>query len=324
MATPKYVKFQRGKVESYNRLSTKDNDTLYFVYENNDDSKGKLYLGNRLISSVGEGDLVTSLADLTDVIINEAPAGSFLVKNSLGKWVATSAQEIAEIILTAGNSIVKIDENEFHFNSIDGNLELRGFSNATSGMVPVKEDNKLLWTSLPPNLSSEVTNLQTIVNSISNELQAVDGKIATAINNSEHLKYKVINNISEAIRDNIIYLIPKVDSEIDNVYDEYMFVNGKLELIGSINNINLEDYVTVDTFNQSLSFKADESTVANLSSVVSDLQANLNNYVLTTTFNSVVGDLSSLTTYNNLSPNTTISDTIIDIYQRLTWKEISG
>lgn len=324
MATPKYVKFQRGKVESYNRLSTKDNDTLYFVYENNDDSKGKLYLGNRLISSVGEGDLVTSLADLTDVIINEAPAGSFLVKNSSGKWVATSAQEIAEIILTAGNSIVKIDENEFHFNAVDGNLELRGFSNATSGMVPVKGDNKLLWTSLPPNLSSEVTNLQTIVNSMSNELQAVDGKIATAINNSEHLKYKVINNITEAIHDNIIYLIPKVDSEIDNIYDEYMFVNGELELIGSINNINLEDYVTVDTFNQSLSFKADKSTVANLSSVVSDLQANLNNYVLTTTFNSVVGDLSSLTTYNNLSPNTTISDTIIDIYQRLTWKEISG
>ena len=93
-----------------------------------------------------------------------------------------------------------------------------------------------------------------------------------------------------------------------------MFVDGKLELIGTLNNINLEDYVTVDTFT---------STFSNLSSVVGDLQTSLNDYVLTTTFNSVIGDMSILSNYNNLGEDASISDTIIDIYDRLTWKEIS-
>ena len=315
MATDlKYVKFQRGSLASYNRLSKKDNDTLYFVYENNDDSKGKLYLGNRLISSIGEGELISSLADLNDVLIDAAPGGSFLVKNSSGKWVATSTQEVAELILTTGNQLVKVDENEFKFNSVNGNLELKGFAEANNGLVPVKSNNILSWTSLPPDLSSQVTNLESAINSLSSAFQTIDGKIADAINNSKHLKYKAISNISQATSENIIYLVPKVDSKTDNIYDEYMFVDGKLELIGTLNNINLEDYVTVDTFT---------STFSNLSSVVGDLQTSLNDYVLTTTFNSVIGDMSILSNYNNLGEDASISDTIIDIYDRLTWKEIS-
>ena len=323
MATPKYVKFQRGKVESYNRLSTKDNDTLYFVYENNDDSKGKLYLGNRLISSVGEGDLVTSLTDLTDVIVDAAPAGSFLVKNSTGNWVAASAADVAQMILDTGNSLIPIDEKEFHFNAINGKLEINGFADAITGMVPVKSDNSILWSELPPNLSNQVLNLQTVVTSLTNELQAVDGKIASAVNNANHLKYEVIDDITKAIYNNIIYLIPKVEDDgNDNIYDEYMYVNGNLELIGTLNNVNLEDYVTFNSLNIALNSKVDKSEFSNLSTVVSNLQTDLNNYVLTSTFNSVVGDLSLLSNYNELDESASITDTIIDIYDRLTWKEI--
>ena len=121
MALPNYVKFLRGTIASYNRLAVKDENTLYFVYQDGDESKGKLYLGSRLISGeIGAG--LTTLADLTDVIVDGADAGSFLVLNSDGNWVATSASDIAQTILEAGGSFINIDENEFELHPVTGNL----------------------------------------------------------------------------------------------------------------------------------------------------------------------------------------------------------
>lgn len=56
-----YVKFVRCVTAAWNSLATKDNDTLYFVYENNA-ATGSLYLGNRLIS--GGVSSTFSLSDL--------------------------------------------------------------------------------------------------------------------------------------------------------------------------------------------------------------------------------------------------------------------
>ena len=81
-----YVKFMRGSQDLYNSLQVKDQDTLYFVYNNdqaNDigEPTGKLYLGNRLISSSSSnvgGDI--TLADISDIVFDEGLAdGDFLV-----------------------------------------------------------------------------------------------------------------------------------------------------------------------------------------------------------------------------------------------------
>lgn len=67
-----YVKFMRGSQALYNSLATKDQDTLYFVYENIGDDHGKLYLGNKLISGSSsniDGDI--SLNDIEDIVLNE-------------------------------------------------------------------------------------------------------------------------------------------------------------------------------------------------------------------------------------------------------------
>lgn len=50
-----YVKFLRGTPEAFEKLKTKDIDTLYFIAEK-DSLYGKLYLGNILISSSLEED----------------------------------------------------------------------------------------------------------------------------------------------------------------------------------------------------------------------------------------------------------------------------
>ena len=58
-----YVKFQRGTPSAYKNLSVKDEDTLYFVSEA-DSITGVLYLGEKLISSGNNGDIIIYYAQV--------------------------------------------------------------------------------------------------------------------------------------------------------------------------------------------------------------------------------------------------------------------
>jgi hypothetical protein len=96
MAT-KYVKFLRGTPNAYKNLTVKDNDTLYFIYEE-DEANGLLYLGSKLIAggeAEGTGG-VSKLSELKDVLISQNIVNnSFLTydaKNS--KWVNKSLEDL--------------------------------------------------------------------------------------------------------------------------------------------------------------------------------------------------------------------------------------
>ena len=96
-----YVKFVRGSQALYNSLATKDQDTLYFVYENIGDDHGKLYLGNKLISGSSSnpgGDV--SISDLADILIdNNLADGDFLVYDEAEeKWVNDVWASICRIL----------------------------------------------------------------------------------------------------------------------------------------------------------------------------------------------------------------------------------
>ena len=332
MALPNYVKFQRGTLVAYNRLSQKDENTLYFIYDAEDETKGTLYLGARLIGSVGGSGGVNNLSELSDVLVSEARTGDFLVLNSEGKWTSTSASGVAEAILSAGGQFIEIDEDEFTLNPVNSNkLELKGYSTAATGLVPTKGSTGITWVSLPPDLSSRVGNLETSLNAsttaisqIQTELAAVDGKITNAIASANHLSYQVVNDLSAATAENVIYLYDNGSVEVNNHYEEYLLTNGSLERIGSTA-IDLSQYATVtavsvlDTRVGNL-----ETTVGSLTTAVSTIQTNMGNFVLTSTFNAVIGDLSSVNgTLNNLNADDSIADTLIDIYDRLTWQEMT-
>ena len=85
-----YVKFQRGSQEAYDALKTAgklDSNTLYFIYKNEADAVGALYMGNRIISG---GDITiasATLDDLADVVVTGAGTNAFLVKEGTN-WVA--------------------------------------------------------------------------------------------------------------------------------------------------------------------------------------------------------------------------------------------
>ena len=280
-----YVKFQRGTITAYNRLSKKDENTLYFIYDNDDTTRGSLYLGDRLISAnVGSGSSAGALSDLQDTLITETHTGDFLVQDSSGKWKNISLEEVINLIKNAETaSLLNIDEKQFDFTPVSGELSLKGFSSASVNMVPVKDDNnELSWTSLPIDLSGQVANLETELAKVKTDLQAVDGKIL----NANHLKYEVIQNLDEALNENTVYLYPSTSQIDNNVYDEFMFVDGSLERLGS--------------------FAPD-----------------LSQYVTTAQFDNIVGNLDELLSYrNNQDEEFTLVDSVKDIYERLIWQEI--
>ena len=93
-----YVKFLRGSLANYKALETKDVDTLYFVY-NEDQSSTALYLGSRLIAGTGEILGANNLDELDDVLVKAVANKDILMYNSAeSRWEnITLDRLIAEI-----------------------------------------------------------------------------------------------------------------------------------------------------------------------------------------------------------------------------------
>lgn len=282
-----YVKFQRGSEQAYVNLAVKNDDTLYFVYDGSDATSGKLYLGTRLLSGVGQGTKITYINDLEDVLISGTPGnGSFLVYQE-NQWVNKSAAAVARMIAEEQSLGLKIDSNQFVLNAVTGNLELLGFSNAAADAIAFKgSDGTLNWGT--PKVISDISGQ---LNTLSNNLESIIDEKIQALN---HLTYKKVENLDDAIDNNTIYLIPNPDSEVKNEYLEYLVADGVPELLGNLStgNVSLEGYATVER--------------------VEKLEAK---------FTNVVGDITQLTTYNKDNPQTIIQE-LNNINERLKWEDI--
>jgi hypothetical protein len=71
---------------------------LYFIYNEENNSAGALYMGTRIISG---GDITiasASLNDLADVIVDNAGTNAFLVKGDNNNWVAKSLEDVIALI----------------------------------------------------------------------------------------------------------------------------------------------------------------------------------------------------------------------------------
>lgn len=91
-----YVKFRRGLLADFEKLTTKDPDTLYFITAPN--GATMLYMGESLISAGDIDDAVgaTTIAGLEDVDLTNLADGSILVYDiESSEWVATSLDEVA-------------------------------------------------------------------------------------------------------------------------------------------------------------------------------------------------------------------------------------
>lgn len=103
---PGYVRFLRGTKAAFDKIITKDKDTLYFIYDSEDQTKGSLYLGNKLIGGgSGSTTTVTDINDLANVLISNVQDKQILVYDaSAGKWVNKTPEEIQVEVMTGATA----------------------------------------------------------------------------------------------------------------------------------------------------------------------------------------------------------------------------
>lgn len=291
MALNSYVKFQRGTPAEYELLKKRsliEDNALYFLYESGA-TQGTLYLGNILIGNIGAESNVSSLSELKDVLITEIGAQDILMADSEGIWKNVPLSIVLDMIADQKELGFVVDSKAFEFQSVEGvqTLKLLGLEAAPAGASLLKGSNgQVEWS---------INNIDVVAQEVANlsaSIENVQKNIAEQIAAANHLSYKVISSLDEAVEENTVYLMPKEGAEKDS-YDEYMFVNGTLELLGAWG-INLDGYATT----------ADLEAVQNS---VDLLNQNLNqNYLTKNDFTAKVGDLSKLENQNEENPITLV------------------
>ena len=257
--TESLVKFVRGTKQQFAQI-TKENDVLYFVYDSNDSTTGELWLGNK---QIGDG----GVDSLSSLISGEVQDGNLLVYEAVSQdWVQMSPDEAIRTMSgatsdTAGQSgfvpvpqagdqdkflkgdgtwsevpsnIVSVDEKSLV--SVENVLSLNGYETAAVGTIPQKSSTGITWVN--PSVSGG-------------------------------LSYTKVSSLDEVTQEATVYLVPNGNST-GNLYDEYMFLDGKAELIGNSSQaINLDDYVTNEIFNTKVSSL--ETSISTLETKVSEV-----------------------------------------------------
>lgn len=269
-----YVKFMRGTPKAFNALVTKDNNTLYFISEN-DAASGKLYLGEKEIICDNNTPITSYLKDLLDVSlpedISELKDGQVLTYDAeTSTWVARDPSGVAEVLF---------DENQFELTE-NGELSIVNFANAESGAQLTKSaDGKLVWikpsATTIEGLEIAVETLREDVDSLVSRVdelntpEEIDTKISEAIALANHLSYQIVDATTDIVldapgADKIIYLVKNGD-----IYDEYMVVNGALERVGDWN-VDLSSYATKEEVN-AIDTKVDD-LAAQLNGVANEVE----------------------------------------------------
>lgn len=108
---------------------------------------------------------------------------------------------------------------------------------------------------------SELDSISTITSS--DVLPIVDSNDTTKKISINQLKTKITEDIinlhfvivetlpTQDIQTNVIYLVPKIDSGLYDVYYEYIYINNNWELLG-ITQIDLSNYVTFSSLSTTL------------------------------------------------------------------------
>lgn len=344
---PNFVKFQRGTTTAYNNLLTKDDDTLYFVYDkNNPSAGGLLYLGTVLIGGTGSVSSSIALSDLTDIDLTDIADGALLQYDlPANKWIAVMPEDIGA---TGGGGATSVNVGTLGENETIAQAQNRLNSSPNEGDIVIISGEPYVydgsnWQSLASSdladrvstlestvgtlssgvatLSSSVATLTSSVSTLESQMAAVDGKIASAISSANHLTYSVVGSLTD-VDDAItsggpdlnrtIFLVPKETSASGNSYDEYMVVGDQKELVGNFGGADLTDYVTTSSLT---------ATLANYLTS-SDLTSALGDYVTSSEFSSAVGSLtssintlsSSLSNYLTVSRFETEVGDINDLY----------
>ena len=327
--TTDYVKFIRGNQAAFDLLAQKDANTLYFISEK-DSTTGSLYLGSKLISGGATG-----VSELGNIVIENIGDSQILYYDYESEaWVNGSIYDLIGAmkgatadtdstmglvpVATAGQQnlflrgdgtwatpefesvSVNFDANIFADNDAE-EVSFVGFKDAAAGSFLTKnEAGSIEWTTQE--------NLFTFVNgeidSLKEQISKIEGGVTrTIVGSLDDIK------IEEGKSDNFIYMVSN-NGAGNNLYDEYMVINGKVEQIGANLSGEITGYVKEETFNTTIgtlegSISTLDTKASNLESSLSELDtkvsgfettiSNLNtNFVTAEKYNAEVGNLSAI------------------------------
>lgn len=344
-----YVKFLRGSLDAYKKLSQKQDDTLYFVWD--EEGNTSLYLGEKLVSSGGDAaiDLENfSIDSLKDVMISQSLTDKSLLVYQVngekeGQWIDVSFND--EQLSFVGATSESSGQSGFVPAPEIGltNYYLR--SDGTWAPVLDEETQQKInsieaISSLTQSNNASILSLQTQVNTIVNTTidEKIDVKVAAAV--ASLLTLKKLNTYQEledfiqnnsTIANKYLYMIPN-----ENVYDEYVYINGQIEKVGNTS-VSLEGYATEDWVNNAIKDLVDITTFQTTTNelqleieqlkgankeintsldAVKDLVNNKNNE-FTSSLNSLNEQIQSL-----LAADVNLDNRISNVEGQLTWKEL--
>lgn len=108
-----------------------------------------------------------------------------------------------------------------------------------------------------PDVSEFVTTtVDNLVNYYKKSETYTKEEVNGLIGSTSSINFKVVDSLPETGENNLIYLVPSSKQEEKNVKDEYIWVDGSWELIGSTK-IDLSNYYTRDEVNSTFALKTE-------------------------------------------------------------------
>jgi hypothetical protein len=104
-----YVKFRRGTPGAFEQIinaNRAERDTLYFIYEE-DENSAELYLGSKKIAG-GDGVNISQVLQDLEKILKSASDGSLLVYENQ-QWITKSVEEILNDYKPSLPTIISIE-----------------------------------------------------------------------------------------------------------------------------------------------------------------------------------------------------------------------
>lgn len=277
---------------------------------------------------------INSTARVSDLIGNssaEAAAGDLVFAPDLNH--AASSDQIEERI----NSIYQI----ISINGATCRLKslLQGTYSAESRI-----SNLETLVGQPASGNDPATGLHAVVAEKITTTEA-NQLIATAVGNLNHLSYQKVGSLnaidtSATNADRYIYLVPQSPGNLNDLYDEYLVIDGSLEKMGqwgagALSELettvgNLEDIINgIPASGNDPAVPGLVDTVGNLNDIINGIPASGNDPAVpglvdrVAVLETTVGDLSQLYNYDAQNP-VSIVNAINEINERLVWQQIGG
>ena len=195
-----------------------------------------------------DGEVITYNADkeLTLVGFADAATGARLQKTATGvEWVVPGSDgtmtdaQVQQAINDLNRDVTNLGKDLDAVEKIVGK-ESTGEGVASTGLIARVE----ALETQDGVLTGEIGTLKTSLSNVYTKTET-DSAIAKAIAAVDHLSREIVEALPETASENVIYMVLRGDGTGQDVYNEYMYINGAWEIIGDTS-VDLTGYAKTE------------------------------------------------------------------------------